>query len=140
MEQITRKDGRIYYGQRKCEDADDAYRRFRNDYHESVGRKAFFRLDRLGQRMERVHGFGFDFDGPVLPVKEHYGKTKYRLLGLVDISYCRLVGLWDMPELGDGEWERWLDWAFSRNSGALSLVGRNDKSGRTARRLNARYR
>ena len=143
MEQIVRRDGQIYYGERRCIDADDAYRRFRDDYHRSLGRIAYERLNRIGQREERVHGYGFvyqsevDFggmDGGAV------GKVPVRILGIVAGAYCRGVGAWDIPCESDEEFERWFEWAFARGSGVLRLVGRNDRAGRSSKRNNVRYR
>ncbi len=139
MEQIVRRDGKVFYGKETCRDADDAYCRFREDYHASVGREAFLRLNRLGSRSERIHGFGFSFSSAVPPFVQG-ARVSYRILGLVGISYCRIVGGWDIPCDTEDEFERWLDWALSRGSGVLRLVGKNDKSGRTSRRLNTKYR
>lgn len=139
MEQITRSDGQIFYGEKRCIDADEAYCRFRADYHASIGREAFLRLNRLGQRQERIHGYGFVFSR-LLSGSESWGKTPVRMLGLVGTSYCREVGAWDVPCESEEDFELWFDWAFSRGSGAMRLVGKNDKSGRTSRRLNTRYR
>ena len=139
MEQITRRDGVYYFGDRRCIDVEDAYRRFRDEYHESLGRAVYKRLDRIGQRKERIHGFGFDFDCGYGNLSDRYGRTRYRLLGLVDISYCRLVGMWDYPALSDNEFDGWLDWAFSRNSGGLTMVGRRQKVGRTGKKFGTRY-
>lgn len=143
MAEVVRKDGRIYYGEQLCEDADHAYRLFRNEYHASVGRKAFLRLNRLGQREERIHGYGFTFSHPVSFERDDggtSGKARVRILGLVGISYCRIMGCWEWPDnLSESEFERWLDWALSGGSGALRTVGK-DKSGRTSKRLKARYR
>ena len=120
-----------------------AYGLFREDYHASIGRKAFLRLNRLGQREERIHGYGFTLSYPVSFGRDDggtRGKTRVRILGLVGISYCRGLGCWDWPgNLSEDEFERWLDWALSRGSGALRTVGK-DKSGRTNKRLKARYR
>jgi len=140
MEQITKRNGIYYYGESKCVDADDAYRRFRADYHASIGRSAFLRLDRLGQRMERVHGFGFEFLHRVLPPVGCGGKTRCRFLGLVHLSYCRLVGLWDYSDIPEEKFDEWFDWAFSRGSGALRTLGKNRKVGRTSKTLKKRYR
>lgn len=142
MEQIIRKDGRIFYGEIRCSDADDAYCRFRADYHASIGREAFLRLNRLGQRTERIHGYGFDFVQEQIPVRREVGRIKAYMLGLVGTSYCRGVGRWDLPCEAlddDSAWE-FIDWIFSRRSGALRTVGIKDKSGRTSKRLNTRYR
>ena len=132
MEKIIRgKDGRIYYGKHLCADADDAYRLFRRDYHGSLGRVASYRLGRMGQREERIHGFGFCFEHPVL---YESGKTNYRLLGLIGIHYWRIVGCWDWPELDDDSFERWFDAAFSEHSGMVRMVDTKTKTGRTSKR------
>ena len=61
MEKITRRQEGFYYGETKCSCADDAYRLFREDYHRSLGKNAYGRLNRLGAREERQHGYGFIF-------------------------------------------------------------------------------
>ena len=139
MEQIVRRDGKIFYGKETCLDAEDAYCKFREDYHASIGRNAFLRLNRLGTRQERIHGYGFSFTSTVPPFVPDT-RVPYRILGLVGVSYCRVVGGWDLPCRTEDEFERWFDWAFSDGSGALRLVGKKDKSGRTNKRINARYR
>lgn len=139
MAEIVRKDGRIYYGERICADADHAYRLFRDEYHSSIGRKAFLRLNRLGQREERMHGYGFVFAEERTAPVHTFGRIPIRLLGLVGISYCWIFGTGEIHTGTDDEFEQWLDWALSRGSGALRTVGR-DKSGRTSKRLKARYR
>lgn len=143
MEQIVRRDGRIYYGERVCRDADDAYCRFRNEYHESLGKRAYYRLNRIGQRKERIHGYGFVLGEPLRNPEAETGggrRVPVRLLGLVAGSYCRILGGWDIPDLDEQEFDRWFDWAFSEGSGALMLVGRKDKSGRTDKKLNKAFR
>ena len=140
LEQITKHDGWFWYGEKRCLDADDAYRRFRSDYHDSLGKRAYRRLDRLERREERVHGHGFvfteqpdgaDFSGTVVPT---------RIIGLVAGSYCRIVGGWDIPYQTEEEFERWFEWAFSKGSGALRFVGKKLKTGRTSKLLKKRYR
>lgn len=130
MEQIVRRDGQIFYGRIRCLDADEAYCRFRSDYHASIGRQAFLRLNRLGQREERIHGFGFDFTRRIGdPENEfrRYGTVLYRMAGRVGISYLRVFGLFDYESVPDEEFERWFDWALSRGSGALKLKRRLKK-------------
>ena len=110
MEQITRKDGVFYYGNLPCRDADDAYCRFRDDYHRSIGRQAFERLNRLGQRKERIHERGFVFSGEIGTVHPLFpGSVVGRMLGLVGTSYCRIIGGWDVHCGADEEFERWLE-------------------------------
>ena len=127
MEQIVRKDGRIYYGERPCRDAEEAYEWFRDDYHASIGREAFLRLNRLGQRSERIHGFGFDFARRIEDNGDEfrrYGTVLYRMAGRIGISYLRVFGLFDYASVPDEEFERWFDWALSRGSGAMKLKRR----------------
>ena len=143
MEQIVRKDGEVYYGSRRCRDVDDAYCRFRDDYHVSLGKLAYYRLNRIGRRQERIHGKGFEFSHPV-SFERHdggaCGTVAVRLLGIVATSYCRVVGGWDVPCETEEEFWEWFDWAFSRGSRSLRLVGRNEKAGRTSDRIKTRYR
>ena len=111
-------------------DADEAYCRFRSDYHASIGRQAFLRLNRLGQREERIHGFGFDFTRRIGNQKDEfrrYGTVLYRMAGRIGISYLRVFGLFDYESVPDEEFERWFDWALSRGSGALKLKRRLKK-------------
>lgn len=134
MEQINIRNGEYYYGEEKCSDANDLYCRFRTDYHRELGRVASKRLDKP-VREERIHGFGFCFDRPVRtePRWLKYKKVKYRLLGLIGTSYYRIFGIWDCPEVTDDEYEDWFDWAFSQNSKAITLVGKNERYGRTGK-------
>ncbi len=142
MEQIIRKDGQIYYGDILCRNADDAYGYFREDYHAQLGKRVYRRLNRVGQREERVHEFGFCFAGGGYAVhNDFYGRIDTRLLGLVCGSYCRMLGGWDVPrEIGESEFEQWYDVLFSEGSRGLRLVGRNTKAGRTSKMLRKRYR
>jgi hypothetical protein len=141
MEQIIRKDGAIYYGRILCKDADDAYVMFREDYHRDLGRAVYRRLDRIGKRTERIHGFGFVRDGE-LDGSRFVGlqKVRYYVLGLIGIHYFRIMGRWDMEHISDEDYEDWLEWAFTKGTKALSQCGKNEKTGRTSKRLNKRYR
>ena len=61
MEKIEKRDDVFYYGERRCVTADAAYRLFRDEYHKSLGKRVYKRLERYGARTERIHGFGIDF-------------------------------------------------------------------------------
>ena len=140
MEQITRQDGIIYYGSRRCETSDEAYLRFRNDYHKSIGRVSFKRLNRLGSRKERVHGFGFVFKtvpdfSDITPKK-----IPVYLLGIMAGAYCKCMSGEYIPDGTDEEIEHWIDWAFCSETKALRLVGKKQKTGRTSKRLKTRFR
>lgn len=146
MEQIVKQDGIYRYGDRRCVNVDEAYRLFRDDYHKSLGKAVYHRLDRFGQRKERVHGFGFIYpyfygiDGEGF---EHLHRVRCRLLGMAHISYVWIIGKWDMEQVDDDQYERWMDWALSGTHHRRALVMDNkaaSKSGRTNKRLKARYR
>ena len=142
MEKITRHDGVYYYGDERCSDVDDAYSRFRSAVHAAAGRRAFLRLDRLGQRRERTHGYGFVFNPP-LPDNAVYagrGRTPCRIMGFLGIGYVRGIGVWDYGDVPDSEFDGWLDWVFTRGRGALMTLGTRDGAVRNSGRLRARYR
>lgn len=141
MEQITRRNGVIYYGEQQCVDIEDAYKRFRRDYHDGLGREVYKRLDRIGRREERIHGFGFIFDKSLDFGNDFSGcaRVPYRM-ALVGMFYCRFIGIEDIQNVPEDRYEDWFDWAFSKGSGALRLVGRKDGSGRTSKRLKTKYR
>lgn len=140
MEQINRTDGIYWYGKERCDDVECAYRRFREDYHRELEKAVYHRLDRIGQRKERIHGFGFVFDTD--PERMDCGRVPCRILGLARIVYFRIVGGWDIPDGSDDDFDRWLDYAFSARYCREALVfdNRKDKAGRTSRRIRARYR
>ena len=79
MEKIEKRKDTFYYGDKACSNAGEAYGLFREDYHKELGKRVYRRLNRVGQREERVHGFGSYY-----PVKysdelaEKYGNTGRR--------------------------------------------------------------
>ncbi len=142
MEKITRYDGVYYYGGERCRGIDDAYSKFREAVHAEAGRRSPLRLDRLGSRKERVHGYGFVFERP-LPDNDSFSsriRTRCHILGFLGIGYVRSIGCWDYADIGEEEFDSWLDWVFTKGRGALRVVGNRDRVGRTSRRLHARYR
>lgn len=142
MEQIRSVDGRLYYGDFECRDASEAYMRFRDDYHKALGGKYYRRLN-MPAREERIHGYGFDFTPEYSEELsrrfECYPTASNRIMGIVDISYCRLVTLDRLPKFTDEEYWKYMDWLFERGTGRLKTEGR-DGSGRTNRNINKRYR
>ena len=140
MEKITKRNGVYYYGERRCSGADDVYRHFRDGYHASLGRAAYRRLGRFGSRTERVHEFGFVFDGPVSRVDiDGYGKLRLSLIGLVCGSYCWIAN--EIPqEISEKMQMDWFDWVLSKGSGGVWKTGKAKGSGRKDRRLNKKYR
>ena len=143
MEQITRRDGALYYGGRRCRGPEEAYSRFRDDYNAACGRNAYRRLGRIGQRTERIHGSGFDFAEGSLPEGDEfgrYGKLRCWMGGLVGLSYSRITGLQAYGHIPDEVFDGWLDWALSRGSGGLITLGARKGTGRKSKRLKTRYR
>ena len=141
MEQITKLGGRYYYGNVECDGIEEAYSRIREDYHRSLGRRAFLRLDRLGQRRERLHGFGFhQLAGYEIPGEYKCRRVPYYILGMLGISYVRIVGLWDLPDMPEEELEKYVEALFTRGSGMLSLRSRKGKAGRMDKRQKNKYR
>lgn len=134
----------FYYGGEPCGDADGAYERFRDDYHRWLGKRVYRRLNRVGQREERVHEYGFCFAGGIGRPSfydDSFGKLDTRLLGLVCGSYCRMLGGWSVPcGIDEPGFYDLLDWALSSGSGATRLLGRNTGVGRTNKMINKRYR
>ena len=140
MEQIVRREGKLYYGDILCRNAEEAYDRFRRDYHRSIGKAVYRRLDRYGHRVERVHGFGFYRDEPYRPTHEIPNiKVPYVLLGLIGTSYVRMIERKDIP-VDDEALDDWLEVALTKGSGLLRLTGRKSRTGRTSKRLKRRYR
>jgi len=143
MEQISRKDGVVFYGGLACESVNEAYKRFRTDYHEELGKRVYRRLDSR-KRVERIHGY-----------KSYYSESRSRyladkfsgfprvkgwLMGIVGTSYCHAFGSWYMPEFKneDDAWD-FIDWMLDVNSDAVTIVGRKMKTGRTSKNRK-RYR
>lgn len=139
MEQIARIDGVLYYGSVRCKDIDDVYSCFRDDYHRSIGRDSNRRLNRLGQRKERVHGFGFHFtEEPCSEYLTH--RVDCWLLGMLDICYTRSIGIWSYKDVPDEEFDAWLDTVLSAKVKHLRMRGFKDKVGRTSRQLKKRFK
>ncbi len=139
MEKITRINSSYYYGAESYSSADAVYKKFRNEYHKTLKRNFHYRLDTIGQRKERIHGFGFVFK-PTLECDFSAARYTCFLLGLVDISYVRSIGIWEYKDIKDEDFGLWLDWIFRRGTKSLRLVGAKDKVGRTSKRLKTRYR
>ena len=138
MEQITKIDGKYYYGNQVCTGPEDIYRRFRDDYNAGVGRAAYRRLSRLGSRKERVHEFGFVFDKPADKSKVQLDfRFRLSLLGLVCGSYCWIADCSFIPE---DCFDEWTDIILSKGSGLMWKTGKGVGTGRKDKRLNVKYR
>jgi len=142
MEQIARRDGVVYYGSLACESVNDAYLRFRAEYHGELGRRIYRRLDRRA-RVERVHGYkSFYTESRSRYLADKYsGHSRVRIwaMGLVGTSYCHAIGTWYLPDLTEEEYWEFIDWLLDVNSSAVYVMNRKNKSGRTAKK-NRRYR
>lgn len=143
MEQITRHDGKYYYGKQVCTDSNDAYCRFRDDYHASLGKRVYRRLN-SPEREERIHGFHIYFDEKIQKALDsEFGSPErgipFRLMGIVGLSYCRGIDGSVLPDLDDDTFERWFDWFLSHGQEIMRQVGLNDRAGRTSKNKR-RYR
>lgn len=140
MEQITRRDGRFYYGQKMCVDAGDAYRHFRNDYNASVGRVAYRRLNRIGSRKDRIRDIGFVLSKrPECPI-DNTAAVPVMLMGLLAGCYCKTIDGWNIPSgVTEDNFEEWINWVFCRGYKHYKLVGLGYKAGRTGKILRKRY-
>lgn len=140
---ITRKSDVFYYGVQVCRSADDAYCRFRDDYHAFLGKRAYRRLN-VQEREERIHGLNFYFsDALAKSLDVEFGAPDKRipcmLLGLVGISYCWCLDGSNAPDYEDDVFERWLDWFLLHANDLMKKIGLNDKVGRTSKNKR-RYR
>ena len=89
VEQIIERDGRIYYGEKECASWDHAYELFRADYHHSVGRIAWYRLNRLGSRVDRKRGFYTTYSEECSEGSGVHGpRAMCSLVGMLGTSYC----------------------------------------------------
>lgn len=144
MEQIVRLNGTLYYGDRICRNADDAYRLYREDYHRRLGRRVFKRLN-YPDRLERVHGFHVYYtDDMRRRLESEFSLVDVgipcRILGISGISYCYAFSLQDCPDYEEEKFYRWIDWALMNYGSVLKLVGRNTRSGRTSKRNKITHR
>lgn len=135
MEQIVSREGKLFYGRYECSNSDDAYRMFRDDFHVSIGRMAYRRLD-AAERTERLHGFHVYYSNTLQKtLDKEFGKPvkriPYRFMGMANISYCRGISGKDTPNLEEEAYWRWFDWLLMHSDEAMTRVGRKDASGRT---------
>ena len=131
MKEIRKDDISYIYGDERLYSAEDVYAKLQKEYNNAKGRSAYNRLNRLGQRKERVHGtwsyYSQDYDFGNFPDV----KIKGYFLGLIGTTYCKTIGAWDIPyEIDD--YEAWSDWIFRKGGKELRIVGTRLKVGRTA--------
>ena len=147
VRKITKNDGRYLYGTQLCIDANDAYCRFRDDYHASLGKCVYRRLN-SPEREERIHGFHVYYspdyerviDGEFCGgMGEGNQRVRYRLLGIVQLSYCRMLSGEDLPDYEEERFWRWLDWLLLHGDKMMRQTGLKDKAGRTSKNKR-RYR
>ena len=125
MEQITKVGEAFYYGVRLCRTVDEAYRLFREDFHNSLG-KAYYRRLNVPARVERIHGHKTWMTDCRYEEAEKLfsgtGRVKCYIMGMVDISYVYTIGLWDIPDVDEQRIADYMDWLFCR-PGTLRMMG-----------------
>lgn len=127
MEQIIKQGSEIYYGNQYCKSIDYAYKLYRRDYHQMLGKAVYQRLDRLGQRTEYLHGYGFVFSDNSLKDRfDNSKRTKCYILCLNGLSYIRTMGIWDYSDIREEDFDDWLDWVYTRDGKHLRTVGVKD--------------
>ena len=143
MEKITKVGEKIDYGDKACRNVDAAYRLFREEYHRSLG-KAVYRMLNRPPRQERIHGHDSNLrDEEYETSNGRYAETsrvKCRIMGIVDISYVYMVGIWDCPDVDESEFDEYLDWLFDGRTRNLRIVGRGNQAGRTSDRNKVRFK
>ncbi len=145
MEQVIKGGGEVYYEGVRYKSYDALYRALRSVYHREIGRASYLRLDRYGQRKERLHSHGFVFDAHnrerlTALFADRTNPVESYLLGIVDIGYVRSLGIWNYGDIRDDEFDDWLDWIYSRGNRLLRTRGLRSGYGRTSKRIKARYR
>lgn len=139
MTQATQDaDGTIWYGTVRCQSADEAYVRFRSEYHDSLGRRYYRRLN-VRQRVTRVTAVGINFPEWYREMLReefgHLGRVRYVMLGLVGMSYYRMFGCRWLPEevegYDEGKYGRFLDWLLCAGMHNTIQSERRLKSRRT---------
>lgn len=143
MKQITVRGGKYYYGSIAYNSCDAVYTAFREDYHAPVSNRFYDRLDRP-ERQERIHGFHVWLtDDLQMELDHEFGipktRVRYYLLGMIHISYCRMLADNYTDCEDEAKYWRWLDWVISHADTMMKRVGRNESAGRTSRRRK-RYR
>ena len=128
MEEIRKIGKVIFYGNEACRDADDAYRKFRDDYHESLGKVAWRRLNRIGSRTDRMRGSATVFSPDYQIMAFNVPTVKCRLMGMMGPAYCWMM---DVPDICDDAFWDWLDAASAKGSQLVRMTKRR-RSGRTS--------
>ena len=144
MEQITKRGTEYWYGEQRCKDADDCYKRFREGLYAKLGKSVYRHLN-VKYRQERIHGFhAYYTDAFKQSLEREFGNDSQRvpvfILGLSGISYTYAFNLEDCPDYEEEKFYRWIDWALLNYGTVLKLKGRKSGRGRTSKRLKTKFR
>lgn len=136
MDKIYLKEGGLYVCGERCDSADEAYQLYRKICYKELGGNYNRRFNYDGKRVERIHGWGFDFadSSYVESLKKEfadYDKQTGYLLGIIGISYSYIIHIVNGVDDGSPEYDRWLDWLLCRETGAVVIRGRKNGMGRT---------
>lgn len=137
--EIQRKDGVVYVDDIAVPTTEDAYKYFRTLYNNALGAANYLKFGHVGVRTSRITQTGIVFERSYLnSLYDKYAdvpRVRCYLMGIVDTSYCRIVGCYDFYDkyftCDDKEVDGYLDWIFSKESGALRQYDRRNHLGRT---------
>ena len=136
---IQKRDGVVYVDDVAVPTTEDAYKYFRSLYNAALGTANYLKLGHVGVRTSRITKTGIVFEPSYLKTlcRKYADVPRVRcyLMGIVDASYCRIVGCYDFYDKyltsEEAEVDRYLDWVFSKDSGVLRQYDRRNHLGRT---------
>lgn len=131
MSGISKSRGLYHCCDRWFASADEAYRYFRREYNKKKGKASYEMLNRIGVRTERVHGTWMHFSDGYEFNSYPSDRIRTYMLGLFCSSYCKTVGIWDIPYDVDDP-VKWADWFFRKGCQEQKIVGKKLKTGRTS--------
>lgn len=136
---IRRESGIIYVDDVAVSTTEEAYKYFRDLYNTRLGRANYLKLGHRGVRTSRITATGIVFEPSYYDfLCERYAdvpRVRCYLMGLINSSYCKIVGCHDFYDRyltsNEDEIDSYLDWVFSKDSGVLRQYDRRNHLGRT---------
>ena len=136
---IQKKDGVVYVDDVAVPTTEDAYKCFRTLYNTALGTANYLKFGHVGVRTSLITKTGIVFEHSYLnrlcSKYANVPRVRCYLMGIVDTSYCRIVGCYDFYDRyftsDECEVDSYLDWVFSKDSGVLRQYDRRNHLGRT---------